>query len=83
MRAERTLHAAAGACSALAALSADAAVIQTLTTVSLPGGSTRTVGNLGANPAPNNDNATAARCGCAGPGRPAPHMMRGRRPDPR
>lgn len=60
MHVKRTLHAMVGACLAVAALSADAAIIQTLTTVSLPGGSTGTIGNLGANPAPNNDNAAAA-----------------------
>lgn len=40
--------------------SAQAGVIASITTSSLPGGSTGTIGPIGATPAPNNDNATAA-----------------------
>jgi len=59
MHALKFVHAMAGAW-LLAGAAAHAGTISTVTTVSLPGFSTGNIGNLGANPAPNNDNATGA-----------------------
>ena len=62
MRTHAQIHAAVIAASLAAVLACDAqaAVISTVTNVSLPGLSTSTIGPVGATPAPNNDNATVA-----------------------